>query len=138
MAEHVPIGRFGKDHWSTLAYIETRCVDHDGYPDHRHMRTDTDRHPGLGAPYLARMVPQGTAKYPTRLKGGDELHDHDDWDCAYDLEAAGLIEVKGTGIMPWFRITARGRLVVASLRAHKAAGGWYSNFRTAHALGETA
>jgi hypothetical protein len=32
----VPIELWGKDHWTTLAYIETRCVDYDGVPNHDH------------------------------------------------------------------------------------------------------
>ena len=39
---------FGHDHWSAFAYLETRCVNHRGRPDTRHMRVDLKRHPGKG------------------------------------------------------------------------------------------
>lgn len=67
------IGLFGKDHWSTFAYIETRCVDHKGVPDRNHMRTDRDRHPAL-AGNMALTIQK---KYPT-LARGCEIPDHDD------------------------------------------------------------
>ena len=71
----VPMAQWGKDHWSTFAYIETRCVDFDGVPCRDHMRCDLDRHPSL------RHRGTSENKYPTRLKGGQERQDHDDWDC---------------------------------------------------------
>lgn len=50
----VPVEMWGKDHWSTFGYIETRCVDHDGVPDREHMRCDTDLHPGLAGTQIQR------------------------------------------------------------------------------------
>jgi predicted transcriptional regulator len=67
-------------------------------------------------------------KYPTRLKDGVELLDHDDWDCAEDMEKLGLIINKGTGISPIYEMTDKGNHLVSRLRAHKARGGSYSNF----------
>jgi hypothetical protein len=65
---HVPIEEWGKDHWSLLGYIECRCVDHQGVPDHSHMRTNAGRHPGLvGAE--CRGLPPWEPSYGTRLKG---------------------------------------------------------------------
>lgn len=72
--ETVPIERFGKDHWSLLAYVETRCVDHKvpetevGALDPVHMRTNEkiNYHLGLGG-----KTPMGMSydrEYPTRIK----------------------------------------------------------------------
>lgn len=121
---HVPIEKFGKDHWSTFAYAETVCVDHRGVPDRRRMRCDTDRHPGL-APYPSPEISQ---KYPTRLKGGELLADHDDWDCIDDCEVAGLLEQLGSGIHPFWRLTDKGKEVAGQLRAHKADGKGFATF----------
>lgn len=88
--------RFGRDHWSTLAYIETRTVDNKGLINHDGMRCDPQRHPIMmqakGRALLAGLRASG-AGYPTILAGGDALHDHDDYDCLDDLIAAGLLEV---------------------------------------------
>lgn len=56
---------WGRDHWSTLAYIETRIVDHSGVPSREHMRCDPKRHP-----LLAHDGSRGGSPSPTRLTGG--------------------------------------------------------------------
>lgn len=100
----VPMALFGKDHWSTFAYVETRAVDHRGLLDHDHMRCSMRRHPIMAN---AKRRVSGAAvdgsRYPTRIKaaeapgpdgtyGGADLPDHDDYDCLDDLIAAGLLE----------------------------------------------
>lgn len=117
----VPPKFFGKDHWSTFAYLETRCVDYEGRPDNRHMRCDPRRHPGLS--HI-----KWNGDYPTRLFGMVELPKHDDWDCVDDLVAAGLMELDGTGIHPVVKLTNLGHTVAAALRKHKAAGKNFSDF----------
>ncbi len=73
---------FGKDHWTTFMYLEMCCVEYKGVPDDlRRMRCDPKRHPLLAHADLLGVLHDG-GKYPTRLKGGVELQDHDDWDCA--------------------------------------------------------
>lgn len=87
----IPVALWGKDHWSTFAYIETRIVDHGGMLLHDHMRCDANRHPIL---YSAKRVGLDAPgkQYPTRCKehitpdqddqfGTWEVHDHDDYDC---------------------------------------------------------
>jgi hypothetical protein len=114
--------KFGRDHWSTFGYLETRCVDHKGIPELRHLRLDPVRHPGLAHMPWAQ-------DYPTRLAGGAEQPEHDDWDCTEDLEKAGLLEILGTGIHPVIRLTDTGKKVAGLLRAHKSGGGSFSNFK---------
>jgi hypothetical protein len=100
--EPVPMSRWGRDHWSTLAYVETRTVDHRGTLNHDQMRVDVARHPMFAS---ARLHPLASADtYPTRLKsvkpGADgtwgvaELVDHDDYDCLYDAVCLGLVRVE--------------------------------------------
>lgn len=107
----IPIDRFGRDHWSALLYIETRCTDHRGVLYKPHMRCNQARHP-----FLAHEI-DGTS--PTRLANGELLHDHDDWDCADDLVGAGLIEWNGTGVHPVFAMTDAGREKCAALRKER-------------------
>ncbi len=126
----VPIEEWGKDHWSTFAYVETRCVDYRGNLDKDHMRTNPQRHPAMVGPRVAMLEkasPSSTFEYPTRIKSGTEP-EHDDWDCFYDIERAGLVEDKGTGLFPVAVLTTRGKEIAAKLRAHKANGGSFASF----------
>jgi len=104
-AEHVPMHRWGKDHWSTFAYVETRWVDHRGMLGHDHMRCDADRHHAFYGAKRRALTPDLAARhYPTRLKterpaadgtwGSVDLPGHDDYDCLGDAIAEGLIEVR--------------------------------------------
>ena len=125
----IPMNKFGKDHWSTFAYIETRGVDYAGQPARNHMGCNDKRHPGLGKSrncgwkdeYSTRLRGHTTSK-PNRVIG------HDDWDCAYDLEEAGLLKDNGTGINPVFELTVLGFKVASLLRQHKAGGGVFATF----------
>lgn len=119
------MARWGKDHWSTFAYIETRTVDYKGVPDKRHMRCDPALHPAH-AHEGSRMG----APSPTRLNDG-ELPDHDDWSCLDDAEAAGMLTSSGTGMFPVYALTEEGRRVADALREHKRQGGNFGNFRYA-------
>lgn len=103
----VPPHLFGKDHWGTLAYIETRTVDHGGLLDHERMRCDPARHPMMLAARPVRPRSTNDTVYPTMLKASEtpgpdghydveRLPGHDDYDCADDLMAAGLL----TCVMP--------------------------------------
>lgn len=121
----VPMEKWGKDHWTTFAYLETCAVDDGGQIDHERMRCDKDRHPGL-----ANMACNSSyaKKYPTRLNDGTNVDNHDDWDCFEDLIAMGLVTWEGTGLYPFVKFTDNGLSLAARLRAHKAAGGLYSKF----------
>ena len=119
-----PIGKWGKDHWSAFAYVECRCVDNRGTLHRPHLRVDADRNPQM-ADATTQAACRGK-KYPTRLKGGELLQDHDDWDCILDLEAEGLVEIHGTGIHPVLKMTPKGSELAGLLREHRAAGGNFS------------
>ncbi len=118
----IPIEKWGSDHWSTFAYIETRCVDHKGVPDVRHMRCDQKLHP-----QFSHAGCDNGKTYPTRYKGG-ELADHDDWSCMDDCELLGLIENRGTGLHRVYKLTALGKLVAGQLRSHKMNDGNWATF----------
>jgi phosphate-selective porin len=139
MARSVPISEWGKDHWSTLAYLETCAVDHDGYVDKRKMRGD-------GVKYLTRL----RRIDPEQVN--EEL-DHSDWDCLTDMMTEGLIEpaegrtamgrllmadletraqkfktTSGRNETRQIRFTAKGLAIAGALRAHKANGGNFTAF----------
>jgi hypothetical protein len=100
----VPLDKFGKDHWSTFAYLESRIVNYQGKINHKHMRCDENRHPifasaGSVKPFSASWG-DNNKKYPSLIKG--ELVDgkwtvgnkenHDDYDCLTDLIREGFLE----------------------------------------------
>lgn len=91
----IPREQWGRDHHSTLLYIETRVVDHQGKLDNRHLRLDV--------------------KYPTRLRE-TILVGHTDINCIDDFEAAGLMTNVGTGINQVCRLTDEGWKLAWSLR----------------------
>lgn len=109
------ISRFGKDHFSLILYIETRCVDHSGIVDKRHLRCNPKNH--------ALFSHEGgwDDKYSTRLAEGVEpVVGHDDWDCIDDLERAGLLIWLGTGVNPGFQLTDKGWKLAHKLRRERA------------------
>lgn len=111
----ISIKEWGRDHVSTLLYVENRCVDQGGKPAIEHMRCDPARHPGL-----AHRGSEGKPS-PTRLAQG-VLENHDDWDCIDDFEAWGLLRNTGTGIHPVWKLTELGWAVAHALRRARAEG----------------
>lgn len=132
----VPLSRFGRDHWSLLALVEHICVENRGCVSDVHrqkFRTNIKRHPGYGYFPLGVSGHQWKYEYGTRLKGfpdspRSQLATHDDWDCAADLESAGLIKNLRTAMNPVFRLTLLGGVLSNLLRLHKSAGGTFSSF----------
>lgn len=141
---YVPISNWGKDHWSTFLYLESRAVDHKGIVDNEKMRCN----PRLHRPFahnligMSNMAGMGDgSKYPTRLAKGT-MENHDDWSCAEDMVAAGLIKIWWTEPPPEqkesmfgfakakIELTDRGWTIAARLRRHLADGGHtYANFQ---------
>lgn len=112
----VPKESWGRDHESTLLYVETRCVDHGGKPERAQMRTNRRLHPGLAS----ADYPNVRVSPPTRLADGSVLVDHDDWSCVDDMAAAGLVQNIGTGINPLWRLTDAGWAEAGRLRRKRA------------------
>jgi len=105
----VSIDKFGKDHWSLLAYLETRCVDHKGTVDKNHLRMN--------------------GKYPTILKNREKLENHNDLDCISDLEFYGFLRDELTetcgGIV---ELTDLGIKTAQQIRIHKSKGKTFATF----------
>lgn len=123
----VGMQQFGKDHWSLLAYIECRCVDHQGYPDLVHMRCNPTTHPALARTSVGTRT--WKPEWGTRLRNGFKLPNHDDHDCADDLETTGLINHVGTRLNPRFVLTEEGYRIAAILRRFKSEGGQFADFK---------
>jgi len=128
---------FGKDHWSLLAYIETRCVDYKGTLDMAHLRVKNPAI-GLGSYHAPYQRSKWKSEWGTRLAGyfkedgskdeGRQIKRHDDLDCFDDLEDAGYIKNTGTGLNPACNMTKLGSQVASLLRQHKTDGKHYATF----------
>lgn len=134
---------WGKDHWSLLAYVESVCVDANGWLVGDRMRCNPRRHREfLGKRSLA-FGPSWDAKYSTRLKGHTENKPrqeigHDDWDCLNDLIVAGLAEVADRverdsgkpfgGERLRIALTDYGKQLAAQLRIHMQEDRSYARF----------
>ena len=123
----------GTGSWSTLAYLETVCVDDRGKVENLKMRCNPHIHPELHwtwPEYLPNCLDKD--EYPTRLKDREETH-HDDYSCLEDMIVLEMLrawfiryddkpyEVKVT-------LTELGKRIANRLREHKMNGGTDSNF----------
>lgn len=120
----VPPTEWGKDHWSTLAFLEAMAVDNKGLVKVAYMRTDPDIHPKYDHDGEARK----RKKYPTRLRDRSELTGHDDWSCMEDMIDARMMFALMRDRRVWIFLTPFGTDVAGALRAYKAWGGLYRDF----------
>lgn len=143
-----PIGLadWGRDHWSTLAFIECKCVDGakgvakltGGMLDH--MKCNPRRHRGMLGTLSLTVGPAWDVKYSTELRDGSTVPGHDDWDCVNDMMYAGLIGFVGESFKPGqlfgggtirLKLTPHGMAIAGLLRTHKASGGTFATFLAA-------
>lgn len=95
----IPEELFGRDHWSTLAYVETVCVERHFFVIQRDPRMRTDSHNrriwdfrsdawkiGFHNAVLGHKI-EGS-----RLIDGRCVPCHDDWDCIQDMAHAGYFK----------------------------------------------
>jgi hypothetical protein len=132
---YLPIQVWGKDHWSTLAYLETCTVDRRGIVDNNRMRCN----PRLHREFMSTMPGANTGepnKYPTRLAVGVQ-NDHDDWSCLEDMVAAGLVKASFRQVrdvvfgsnQACVELTPDGRKIANQLRQFRAQHGNYNGFK---------
>ncbi len=100
---HIPPEQWGRDHFTTLLYLETRVVDHDGKLSDPHMR-------------------QKYSGYPCQLRDG-ELPNHGDYECLEDMRTAGLIDHgEGQGEVHRYELTVAGWRLAHFLRMRRGQG----------------
>lgn len=122
--DFVAVSRWGKDHWSTFAYFETRAVDYKGIINNQHMRCDPKLHP-----YHAHQGSYSEKEYPTILHNKEELFNHDDWSCLDDMIMFGLVDAWFSSIHEVkIKLTEYGQEIASELRKHKSNGGSFSTF----------
>lgn len=147
---YVPEALFGRDHFSTLAYLETVMVDCGGFQIGADARMRSGRAnfrvllEQCPRPIRANSAPQGVVMDRaggSRLNDGTIVTQHDDWHCIQDMAEAGYfmtgkrqkpgkLVAAAADIQPkvWLHLSARGREVVNALRDFKASGRAYAEF----------
>lgn len=135
----VPMEEWGRDHWSTLLYLESRWVDHGGHVRNEQMSCNARRHRKLfasdGNLELSATARAWKDAYSTRLRDGQEIG-HDDWDSLEDMAAEGLLTFdfvdRGRGPFEGgavvVQLTERGAEIAGQLRAHRGSGRPVSDF----------
>jgi len=115
--------QFGKDHWSTLAFLETQIVEKQFPIDLKRMRVNDSKRGfknGNGMGWQDR--------WSTVLKDGSIASGHDDIDVIDDLEKYGYLKNNGTHINIYPELTKKGFAVCHAIRKHKANGGSFKTF----------
>lgn len=140
--EYVPMSQWSKDHWSTLAYVETVVVECAGFQvgldarmktNRRHFRVMSQqcgrpKRPGKSStPSMAQVM---SPEHATKIKDGSVVDGHDDWMCVQDFAAEGLFTVGAEDVEPGviLRFSERGNEIASALRRHKADGKNYASF----------
>jgi hypothetical protein len=127
--ENIPMRYWAKDHWSTLAYLETRCVDYNGKVNIQNMRCNGNRFPEY-----QHMLEKWSDSCPTRLQPDAPENiiimakEHCDWACVDDFIEEGLVTFKSKN-PPIVSFTNKGLNIVHLLRRHKCNGGNFSDFK---------
>jgi len=128
--EYIPVEVWGKDHWSTLAYIDALMVDHKGKFEMKgdaRMRSNRRHFRLMPTPNGVTMSPE----HGSRLLDGSIVAGHDDWCCVQDFANAGLLNRTPEQLEPGvvFKLSTKGNELVERLRVHKKNGGTFSNFK---------
>lgn len=138
--EYITMDLWSKDHWSTLAYIETVMVDIGGFQVGFDARMRSNRRNFRVMKEECSKPKRVTASNPlgipmnsdqgTILKNGKMVENHDDWACVQDMAAEGLFIEGVEGVEPKkvLRLSPKGSELISRLRQHKAAGGTFKNF----------
>lgn len=140
--EYVPMQFWGKDHWSTLAYIETVMVECAGFQVGTDARMKTGRRnsrvmankcrqpkrPGKQSSAHCLVM---TAEQSTKLNNGQLVTGHDDWSCVQDMAAECLFVQAAHDVEPGvvLQFSVLGHEIANALREFKRNKGQYSQFR---------
>lgn len=138
--QYIASAMFGRDHWTTLAYIESVMTDCAGFQlgaDPR-MRSNRRNHRVMSEvprPKRAKMSSSVAAQLMSpddgsRLKNGQVVRGHDDWNCVEDFAAVGFFDLGPNGLGPGktLRFSPLGKAVAARLRQHRQDGGQAEHF----------
>lgn len=140
---YIPMSVWSKDHWTTLAYIESVMVDVGSFQvgadprmksNRRHYRVMLEEcpRPKRANPSHAGLLVM-RPEHSTRIKVAglpQTVDNHDDWMCVQDMAHAGLFTVGPEGIEPGeeLHFSDLGKQLSSRLRQHKMEGGQFAAF----------
>ncbi len=135
MSKIVPESNFGRDHLSTLVYVDSVMVDYAGFEigldarmrshrDNWRWLSERDARHAHGSKRDGAVSQNGTL-----LRNADIVKHHDDWDCLVDTAVAGYFDRE----TPWqvgdiLRLSDRGAAVAHAFRRYRIHGGSYADF----------
>lgn len=136
----IPSTHWGKDHWTTLAYVDAVMTDMAGFQvgfdprmrsNRRHyrvMKQECPRPKRAGGAGRECMTP--SPDMGTRLRDGTTVRNHDDWCCIQDMADAGLFTVPSDDVQPGatLHFSPKGHEWAAALRRFKQGGGQCAEF----------
>jgi hypothetical protein len=138
--EYIDPSLFGRDHWSTLAYVESVMTDCAGFQmgNDPRMRANRRNYRVMNeVPRPKRVKNLSVTNHPmmpddgSRLNDGQVVRGHDDWNCIEDFAALGFFDVSAGALDAGvtLKFSALGKTVAAALRQHKQDGGQLEQFR---------
>lgn len=144
--QYIPISYWSKDHWSTLAYIDSVMTDQGGFQvgfdirmrqnrrNYRVMSEQCPRPRRNSRPARIGAMASGAVMTPTDttvLCCGATTESHDDWSCVQDMAQAGFFDGSPEQIEPCVVIhfSELGHAAMDRLRRHKQNGGSFTDFR---------
>lgn len=126
-----PIDKWGKDHWSLLAYCECRTVDHDGILDLVHIRINVTKR-SFSNGTIASATQKWNPDWSTRLKSRKKPDKtHDDIDVLDDLQREEFLTYTFKCGNCKITLTEKGRETATEIREHKSRGKNFNEFKLA-------
>lgn len=129
MVDLIPFSNWGRDHWSTLAFIETVMVEKGSFPIMGDARMRSNRR-------NFRVMPAANAmcmdlESGSLLADGTTVKGHDDWCCIQDFAAEGLLDKaqEEIDIGETIKFSDLGISIAHKLREHKIKGGSFGTFK---------
>jgi hypothetical protein len=149
VSDYIPMSHWGKDHWSTLGYVEVIMVECGGFQVGTDPRMKSSRRNfrvmAQGCPHPKRPTLGSAFAYAmeltqsTKLNDGQVVSGHDDWACVQDMAAEGLFQQGPDAVEPGTVLTLseKGVAIVNALREFKRNQGQYGQFRWPDVLAVT-
>ena len=127
---YVPVEKWGRDHWSTLAYFRSVEIDRAGFLVKADPRMRMGRYHYRVLKAREPAIPM-TPEYGSRLNDDTFIPGHDDIHCISDFAEAGLLTCDDSGVEPGetLHLSPKGVQLAEALLQHKASGGSFSTFK---------
>lgn len=140
--DFIPMSYWGKDHWSTLGYLETVMVECGGFQVGADPRMKSNRRnfrvmsqecakPKRASNHELVLALPMEPQHATKLNDGQQVARHDDWSCVQDMAAEGFFGQTAYDVEPgtMLQFSEKGNKVANALREFRRNGGQMADFR---------